>query len=420
MRIKPESGECKYSRREFLHHSGLVLAVAALASNFVFPKESRAGGVNMEKSSKKIRMGIVGGGFGAAFHWHLDPNCIVEAVSDLNEDRRKHLMNVYKCNKSYNSLEELIKDKDVDAVAVFTGAPDHVKHAVACMNAGKHVISAVPACISIEQAEQLLAAQKKTGLTYMMAETSYYHPVTISARKFFKEGKFGDIYYTEAEYHHAGMEYVLWKDENGNHTWRWGLPPMLYPTHTTAFLVGVTGERLTEVTCMGWGDGDPIMDGNLYKNPFWNETAMFKTDKGHPFRVSINWRGAFGGCERGQWYGSKMSLFEPSANGTPAVIRHAGHKMGQDSAGFAREESEFEEYKVPNWAEMELPEPMHMGGGHEGAEPFLTHEFIEALINNRKPTVDIHEALAYTVPGIIAHQSSLKGGVMLKVPSFDK
>ncbi len=407
-------------RRDFLRLSGLALAGAALPPSLVSAQESKAqANGDSRGSSKKIRIGVVGGNFGAAFHWHQDPNCIVEAVSDLRDDRRKHLMDVYKCDKSYHSLEEMIKDKNIDAVAVFTGAPDHVKHSVACMKEGKHVISAVPACMSLEQAQELLAAQKKTGLTYMMAETSYYHPAMISAREFLKAGKFGDIYYTEAEYHHAGMEYALWKDEQGNHTWRWGLPPMLYPTHCTSFLVGLTGERLTEVACIGWGDGDPIMDGNTYKNKFWNETALFKTNKGNAMRVSINWRGAFGGCERAQWYGSKMSLFKAHPNGTGPVIRRASHKMGTDSAGFARAEAEFEQYSEPNWAATQLPPTLQMGGGHEGAEPYLTHEFIDALANNRKPAVDIHEALAYTVPGIIAHASAVKGGVQMKVPSFD-
>jgi len=409
-----------HSRREFLRRSGIALAGVALAPDLVEAQATADKETRMEKSSKEIRIGVVGGGFGAAFHWHRDPSCIVEAVSDLREDRRKHLQNVYECNKPYNSLEELIKDKDVDAVAVFTGAPDHVKHAVACMKAGKHVISAVPACMSIEEAEELLAAQKKTGLTYMMAETSYYHPVFISARKLYAEGKFGDIYYTEAEYHHAGMEYSLWKDAKGNHTWRWAYPPMLYPTHCTAFLVGLTGERLTEVSCIGWGDGDPIMEGNTYNNKFWNETALFKTDKGHAFRVSINWRGAFGGCERAQWYGSRMSLFEPDPNGVGPIIRRATHKMAKDSAGYDVQQATFEQYQTPKWAEELLPEPLRVGGGHEGAEPFLTHEFVDALVNERKPAIDIHEALAYTVPGIIAHKSALEDGKQMKVPSFDR
>lgn len=369
--------------------------------------------------SKKIRMGILGGGFGRGFQWHLDPDCTVEAVSDVIEDRRNGLMETYKCSKSYITLEEMIQDRNIDAVAVFSGAPDHVPHAVAAMNAGKHVISAVPACINLEQAEELLAAQKKTGLHYMMAETSYYHQMTIAAREFHAEGKFGDIYYTESEYHHGGMEFCLWRNPDGSATWRHGYPPMLYPTHCTAFLIGVTGERLTEVTCVGWGDGDPIMDGNPYNNKFWNETALFKTDKGHSFRVSINWRGAFGGCERGQWYGSKMSLFCHDPNGIGPVIRRSEHVMGRDSAGFAMEEATFEPYQNPDWMSA-LPEPMRLHIGHGGAEPFLTHEFIDALVHDRKPAIDIHEALAYTVPGIIAHESALSGGVQMKVPSFDK
>lgn len=370
--------------------------------------------------SKKIRMGILGGGFGGYFHWHLHPDCIVEAVSDAREDRRTGLMEKYQCSKSYNTLEEMIQDRNIDAIAVFSGAPDHVPHSVACMNAGKHVISAVPACINLEQAEELLSAQKKTGMTYMMAETSYYHPVMISARKFYEKGEFGDIYYTESEYHHGEMEYVLWRNQDGSATWRHGLPPMLYPTHCTAFLVGLTGERLTEVTCIGWGDGDPIMDGNPYNNKFWNETALFKTDRGNSFRVSINWRGAFGGCERAQWYGSKMSLFEPDPNGIGPVIRRRKKLIGQDQAGFPAGTAEFEQYQVPNWAETLLPEPMRVGGGHEGAEPMLTNEFINALVEGRKPAIDVHEALAYTVPGIIAHESAVRGGAQMKIPSFDR
>lgn len=411
-------GENTCSRREFLRASGAVIAGAAITPSVFAGSSAMAQEDAGRMSSRKIRIGVVGGGFGAYFHWHRDPNCIVEAVSDLRPDRLQNLVNTYKPNKTYPSLEELIQDRNVDAVAVFTGAPDHVRHSVACMKAGKHVISAVPACMSLDEAEELLAAQKKTGLTYMMAETSYYHPTAISAREFVKEGKFGDIYYTESEYHHAGMEYSLWKDKQGKHTWRWGYPPMLYPTHCTSLLVGVTGERLTSVSCIGWGDGDPIMNGNPYRNRFWNETALFKTDKGHSFRVSINWRGAFGGTERAQWYGSKMSLFDPHPNGVGPIIRYATHRMSTDPAGFARTESDREQYELPDWAAMRLPEPLRVGGGHEGAEPFLTHEFIDALVRGRKPAIDIHEALAYTVPGIIAHKSAEKGGLQMKIPTL--
>jgi predicted dehydrogenase len=345
----------------------------------------------------------------------------VQAVSDLQPERREALKNTYQCDKAYDSLEELIKDKNIDAVAVFTGGPDHVRHSVACLKAGKHVICAVPAAMTLEDCYLLKETVEQTGLTYMMAETSYYHQAMISARQWYKEGKFGEIYYTEAEYLHAGMEHVLWYDKDGKPTWRHGLPPMLYPTHCTAFLVGLTGERLTEVTCLGWGDNDPINFPNAYNNPFWNETAFFKTNKGHPFRVSVNWRGAFGGCERAQWYGTKMSFFEPHPNGIGPVIRRVSGAMEKDSGGFERAAAEFEKYEQPEWWKTDmLPEPLRVDSGHEGSHTFLTHEFIDALINERKPAIDVYEALAYTAPGIVAHQSALKGGETLKIPSFDK
>ncbi len=207
------------SRRQFLK-SGAAVAGATL------PLYST---LAVNAAPKKIRMGVVGGGFGTSFQWHEHPDCVVEAVSDLRPERREGLMRVYKCSKSYNSLEELVLDKNIDAVAIFTEGPNHVKHVGEVMKHGKHAISAVPASLGggIAEAEQLLDTVKKYGLTYMMAETSFYQQPTISVRKFHEQGKFGEIYYCEAEYQHPGLESLYF--ENGKRTWRHGLAPMHYP-----------------------------------------------------------------------------------------------------------------------------------------------------------------------------------------------
>lgn len=369
-------------------------------------------------SEKKIRIGIVGGRFGATFQFHEHPNCIVEAVSDLIPERRQHLKDVYKCGKSYESLEKMIFDKKIDAIGVFTGAPDHVRHCTMALRAGKHVLCAVPAACSIEEATELRNTVEDTGLTYMMAETSYFVQPAISARKFHEEGKFGEIFYTEAEYLHAGLEVLFF--ENGKRTWRHGYPPMLYPTHCTAFLTGITGERLTQVSCVGWGDDSEVIRGNRYDNPFWNETAYFRTSKGNAFRVSINWKGAHRGCERAEWYGTKMSFFCPNPNGLGPIILRTANQTALDDGGFPVTLPTHEKYEQLQWWQTDmLPEPLRHGSGHDGSHTFLTHEFVDALVNDRKPAVDIYEALAYTVPGIIAHQSALQGGKLLKIPNFD-
>ncbi|MBI4324335.1 MAG: Gfo/Idh/MocA family oxidoreductase [Chloroflexi bacterium] len=397
------------SRRAFLGQSSLALSAAALSPRFAFAAEP---------SANKIRIGVVGGGFGRSFYWHEHPNCTVAAVSDLRPERREALMKTYGCGMSYESLEKLILDKEIDAVAIFTPAPDHVRHSVAALKAGKHVICAVPAAMSLEECRVLVDTVKRAGLTFMMAETSYYQQATISARKFYQESRFGQLFYAESEYHHPGVEALGF--ENGRRTWRHGFPPMHYPTHCTAHLVGVTGERLTAVSCLGWGDGDPILQDNAYQNPFWAETAFFKTNQGHAFRVAIYWRGAMRGTERAQWYGDKMSFFFPHPNGLGPIIVRRGQPTEKDSGGFVRQLSEFEKYPQPDWWKTDLlPAALRHDSGHEGSHTFLTHEFIDALIHDRKPAVDVYEAVAYTAPGIVAHQSALKGGEQMKVPSFD-
>lgn len=397
------------SRRKFIQRAGAAAALAG-ASRFAFAGEPQ--------SSRKIRIGIVGGRFGLSFFFHQHPNCIVEAVSDLREDRRSKLMKTYNCAKSYESLAKMLPDPKIEAVFLATPAPDHARHVLATLNAGKHVLCAVPAAMTLEECAALRDAVKRSGLTYMMSETSAFRQQTISARKFYQEGRFGEIFRTEAEYHHPGLESLFF--EEGKQTWRHGLPPMNYPTHSTSFLISVTGERLTHVFCQGWGDDSPALKGNPYKNPFWNETAFFRTNRGHACRISVCWKGALMGTERGEWHGSKMSLYSADPVGAPSALIKAGETTQRDDGGYQQSHSEREVFQEPKWWETAvLPEPLRHASGHGGSHTFLTHEFIDSLINRRKPLVDIHEALAYTAPGIVAHESALKDGEFLKIPSFD-
>jgi len=399
------------SRRHFLETAGGAVLASSLPGAFSDSSSAAAAQVDIPdnplQSDRKIRMGIVGGGFGSAFQWQEDPNCIVHAVSDLRTDRRENLMKVYKCDRSYESLERLILDKDIEAVAVFTPAPDHVRHCASVMNAGKHVICAVPAAMSLEECERLLEAKKRNDRKYMMAETSYYRYHTIAARQLFDQGRFGELYYSEVEYYHPHDKPFIkryWHYQ-GKRTWRHGFPPMHYPTHSTGFLVGVTRERLTEVSCLGWSN--PRIDvyakaDNAYHNPFSDQTALMKTDKGHMCRCNVFWSGVASG-ERAQWFGANLAYYMPGSAGRPFRIN--GHN-------------------APDWKEVPkfwhlLPKPMRHDSGHGGSHTFLTHEFIAALVEQREPAVNVYEALAMTAPGIVAYQSALKGGEQLKVPTFD-
>lgn len=400
---KRDSESPGLSRRDFLWRSTVALSVPTVAGAF---REAQGTASAWDAGTdKKMRIGVVGGGFGRAFHWHEHPNCIVEAVSDLEPERRNQLMQRYKCEKSYNSLEELVLDPKIEAVAIFTGAPDHARHVVLCMEHGKHVISACPACITLEEAAQMKEVKERTGLKYMNAETSYYRWETITARRLVQDQKLGELVYTEAEYYHPriGRSDDVLSIRDGKRTWRWGYPPMLYPTHSTAFLVGVTRERLVKVSCVGTGDpNEPALRDNPYHNPFHNGMGMFLTDRGHPFRCNVAWNIAAHG-ERAQWFGTKGAMYMPGSGGQAFVLQ-----LGDASTS-----------AMPDYWHL-VPEKMRYDSGHGRSHPFITNEFVMAIVEEREPEISLYEALAFCVPGIVAHQSALRNGEQLAIPSFDK
>lgn len=402
------------SRRHFLGSSGLSAAAMALAAT------GSPGRAAPADSSKQIRIGIVGGGFGRRFSWHEHPNCIVEAVTDLRPDRRQALQETYRCKNAYPSLAAMLQEhRGLDAVAVFSGAPSHCSHTEMCMNRGLHVISAVPAVMTIEEAERLRDLKRRTGLRYMMAETSYYRQPAIYARKLFGEGGFGELYYSELEYYHdrGSLDRLLtdkstrFYEPDGSRSWRWGLPPMLYPTHCLGFIVGVTRERIRRVSCLGWGGSHPWLDENAYRNPYWCETALMQTDRGHMAPCNVFWMATADG-ERARWFGDKGSL-HMAVNGLHGdAWMPRSHELDR---GERVESIEIPQY----WKSDMLPESMRHPSGHDGSHPFLAAEFINALVADREPAIDVYESLAMTVPGIIAHQSALRDGEQLEVPSFD-
>ena len=401
------------SRRELLQGIGTTAFICGPAV-----QPATAGSYQPSSKNKKVRVGVVGGGFGCSFYWHTHPDSEVTAVCDLRDDRLKLMVERFRTDNTYKNFRTFLKDPNIDAVAVFTPAPLHVWMATEAMKVGKHVISAVPAGMCLEELEQLIEAVKKTGLKYMMAETSYYRYEVITCREWAQQGKFGTISYTEAEYHHEGLLPLMF-DSMGFPTWRHGFPPMHYPTHCTGMVVPITGERLTEVQAVGWGDGHEVLKTNQYKNPFWNTVGFFKTSGGHCSRISVCWHVAAGGTERGSIYGDRMSYImgrpEGSPNTVPAITQDG--KVVLDDNGYPQGQVKQEAYQQPKHWE-KLPPELRHDSGHGGSHTHITHEFIRAIVEDRTPAVDVYEAVAYTAPGIIAHQSALKGGELMKIRDY--
>jgi predicted dehydrogenase len=385
-------------RRDFLEKLGVgslgATVAAGLAARAVAGEPSQLDKKWEPASDRKIRFGIVGYGvcrFGAAFGFQDHPNVEIIAVSDLIPERRDGLMKACRSDKSYESLEVLIKDPKIEAVFVATDAPSHARHAIECLEHGKHVMTAVPATWgSIEQGEELLETVRRTGLKYMMAETSCYRADCYAMRQIYQAGGFGRLVYSEGEYfHYIPDPYPSFKG------WRTGSVPMWYPTHSTAYYVFVTGGRFTSVSCAGFRGkiGQYQPDANQYNNPFEDEIALFQTSEGGASRMAV--------CYGVQGHHGEVGR----------VYGELGSMTGTDYQGSAKE--------LPDVTRPALP-PGVAAGGHGGSHGQLSHEFVCAILEDRDPLVDVYESLAMTVPGIVAHRSALKDGKQMAVPQFER
>jgi predicted dehydrogenase len=390
-------------RRSFLNALGLAVA------GFAFPRAFHAGEKPIQGferaaedpdatkgwrpvSERKLRVGIVGYGvckFGAEFGFQNHPNVEIVAVSDLFPDRCSELAQVCRCARTYPSLEELVKDDRIEAVFVATDAPSHARHCIEVLKHGKHVASAVPAVFgSLEEADQLFAMVKQSGLKYMMFETSCFHEDLHAMRQIFRAGGLGRLVYSEGEYFHY-MEQPIpsYKD------WRVGLPPQWYPTHSNAYYGGVTHGSFTEVSCLGMQSRIEhlLPANNRYRNAFGTEIALFRTSEGGTSRMGVSWDTPGYGGEMGRIRGQKGSYY--------------GKYEGLETT-------------LPDLRRPPLP-PGVQAGGHGGSHGYLMDEFVTAILRDRKPLVDIALALNLTVAGIVAHQSACKDGERLKIPQFE-
>lgn len=390
------------SRRSFLQTLSLGTAAVGLAQPTLAqekvipgfeqaPTDPEAAKGWQPVTDRKLRVGIVGYGvcrFGAAFSFQNHPNVEVVAVSDLVPEQCAGLAQACRCQHTYPSLEELVKDERIEAVFVATDAPSHARHCLEVLQHGKHVATAVPAVFgSLEDADRVFAAVKRTGLKYMMFETSCFHADLHAMREIYRAGGLGELVYAEGEYYHYMPEPIpSFKD------WRVGLPPQWYPTHSNAYHTGVTGGSFTEVSCLGMPSVLKHLrpENNRYRNPFGTEIALFRTREGGSARMAVSWDTPGDGGERGRVRGQRGTFYE---------------------------QYEGMEKNLPPTQRPPLP-PTVEAGGHGGSHGYLMNEFVHAILLDRQPLVDVAMALNMTVAGIVAHQSALKDGERLKIPQY--
>lgn len=400
-----------------------------------------------------IKIGVVGAGifsgdFIRLFKLHPDVEEVV--IADVVPERVKDAMTRHGLKRGYLGLDEMLAEApDIDSVAIFTQRHLHGPMVIKALEAGKNVYSAVPIACEIDEIGEIIETVKKTGKVYMMGETCYYYPCAIYCRQKYKEGGFGKFVYGESQYYHDISEmYADFKHSAGD-DWRKpaGIPPMFYPTHSISMILSaLPGEHIKKVSCFGYEDhnvDDIYGNGkNYWDNPFSNETALFSLSGGGVMRVNefrrvgINkpssYITAFYGDEGSYECSVTQHTFQRghSAPDGPRIEyldelintyryiedKHAGTiDMTKDPCSVR-----YIEGFSPIQDLSRLPEPFREKNihAHYNSHPFLVDDFVRAVKADKLPPNNAWDAARYMVPGLVAHESALKGGITMDVPDF--
>ena len=123
----------------------------------------------------------VAGAYGAFGLKHLDAlknieGVEVSSVMGPNKAKIESLAEERNIPNARTTLEESISEDNPDAIILATPTQAHAEQAIACMNAGKHVLIEIPMADSLEDSNRVVDKQKETGLTCMAGHVRRFNP----------------------------------------------------------------------------------------------------------------------------------------------------------------------------------------------------------------------------------------------------
>ena len=369
---------------------------------------------------RKVRIAIVGLGFGAEFipiH-QRHPHAELVAICQRSREKLDQVGKAFGVERRYERYADLLACPDIDAVHINSPIPDHAPMAIAALEAGKHVMCTVPMATSVEDCWKIVELAAKMGLRYMMAETVVYAREFLFIKQLSDRGDLGRIQFLQASHQ---------QDMDGWPNYWPGLPPMHYATHCVGPCLALERKDAEEVSCFGSGRIREELIGH-YGSPFAVETAHVRLRQSDVvarvirslFDTARQYRESF------DVYGSKQS-FEWQLCEHEQPVLHTAKKPEPEIPA---------RVPVPDFAHL-LPEPIRrfttggvydsddhqhlsftQGGGHGGSHPHLVHEFVTALVEGRDPYPNARQSANWTCTGILAHESAMQGGVIKKLPEW--
>ena len=363
---------------------------------------------------QKLNVGIVGAaGRGASFSAALEANgARLQAVCDLNREKLDENP-AFTATEKYTEYEDMLEHAALDAVIVGTPQQLHAAQAGQALERGLHVLSEVPAAVSIEEARRLVQVASTAKSIYMLAENYNYFKGNILVRELARQGLFGQVYYAEGEYLHNVKSYIPrtpWRRH-----WQMGIDGNTYPTHELGpILSWMPGDRVVRLACEGSGRHYADPDGQ----PLHQDTSLMvcKTARGALIKIRLDLVSERPESVRFQLQGTHgVYESEPWGAGFDRIWLRALSQQVKwlDASALVQIDALAEQY-LPDW--WRHPPAAALSAGHEGSDFFVLMDFLAAARGEQPSPLDIHAAMDMTLPGLVSQRSIRQNGEWLEVP----
>ncbi len=362
-----------------------------------------------------IRLGIVGAcGRGASYKHACDAFDALElrAVCDVNEAGLPDAQQRLGAAKAYTDYEQMLDDADLDAVILGTPMPFHVPQAIAALKRDLHVVSEVPAGVSIDECRELVLTAEASRGTYMLAENFIFMRHIMTVKQIINEGLFGDLYYGEGEYLHElkGLnEITKWR-----RTWQTGINGITYGTHSLGpLLYWMRGDRVESVCCAGAGHHYRDAAGRAYEA---EDTSVMLCNlrSGGLVKIRVDMLSDRPHSMNNHELQGSDGCFESARAPAPGGPHRIWLRELDTDVSRWFDLSELEDRFLPKvWREHE---ELAKQSGHGGGDLIEMADMVAALEDGAPPTVGIHDAMDMTLPGLVSQASIHDGGRWMDVP----
>ena len=198
----------------------------------------------------------------------------LSSVVDATESGQSTARSIAPDIQVTDSLDDVLRNDQIQGVALATPAETHAELAIQAMQAGKDVFVEKPMALTLEDAEKMKKVAEETGRILMVGHLLEYHPAVLKLREMIASGELGKINYIYSNRLNFGM---VRTEENA----LWSFAP-----HDVAVILRLIGQAPMEVSaCGGSYLTKGIADTTLSNLRFENESrAHIFVSWLHPFK----------------------------------------------------------------------------------------------------------------------------------------